>query len=105
MMAVVRTERSRRRCRRRYAAAPDLDGGRAVEKIAEQSRRALLKNLIHPLPVQDPNGEMFRRPALPFAGARRRTGWSNYEGGAAARRGKTLTRLDVFFVETDGSVI
>ena len=38
MTAVVRTERSRRRCRRRYAAAPDLDGGRAVTKIVEQSR-------------------------------------------------------------------
>ena len=29
---VLRTERSNRRCRRRYAAAPDLDGGRAVAK-------------------------------------------------------------------------
>ena len=29
---VIRTERSNRRCRRRYAAAPDLDGGRAVAK-------------------------------------------------------------------------
>ena len=68
---VLRTECSRRR----YAAAPDLDGGRAVAKIVEQSRRALPKNLIRSLPVQDPKGERFRRPALPFAGARRRSGW------------------------------
>ena len=57
----------------------------------EQSRLALPKNLIHLLPVQDHKNERFRRPALPFAGARRRSGWSNYEGGATARRGKTLT--------------
>jgi hypothetical protein len=62
----------------------------------EQSRLALPKNLIRPLPVQDHNSKRFRRPALPFAGARRRSGWSNYEGGAAAWRGKTLTRLDAF---------
>src|SRR6185312_1547571 len=72
---VLRTECSKRRHRGRYTAAPDLDGGRAVAKIIEQSRRALPKNLIRPLPVQDPKGERFRRPALPFAGARRRSGW------------------------------
>ena len=32
MKTVLRTERSNRYCRRRYAAAPDLDGGRAVAK-------------------------------------------------------------------------
>ena len=79
MKMILRTECSRRRCRRRrrrrYAALPDLDGGQAVAKIVEQSRRAFPKNLIRPLPVQDPKGERFRRPALPFAGACRRSGW------------------------------
>ena len=72
---VVRMECSRRRHRRRYAAAPDLDGERAVAKIVEQSRRALPKNLIRPLPVQNFKDKKFRRPALPFAGARRHSGW------------------------------
>ena len=88
-MVVVRTEYSRRR----YAATPDLDGGRAVAKIVEQSCRALPKNLIRPLPMQDPKGERFRRPALPFAGARRRSDGEDYGGGAAARGGKTLTQI------------
>ena len=35
---------------------------RGVER--EQSREALPKNLIRPLPVQDRKGEWFRRPAL-----------------------------------------
>ena len=94
-MAVVRMERSRRRCRRRYAAAPDLDGGRAVAKIVEQSRRALPKNLIRPLPVQDLKGERFRRPALLFAGAR---DGEDYGGGAAVRGGKTLTQIRCILV-------
>ena len=64
-----------------------------MAKIAEQSHRALPKNLIHPLPVQDPKGERFRRPALPFAGARRRSDGEDYGGGAAARGGKTLTQI------------
>jgi len=72
---VVRMECNRRRHRRRYVAALDLDGGRAVAKIVEQSRRALLKNLIRPLPVQNFKDKRFRRPALPFAGARRHSGW------------------------------
>jgi len=33
------------------------------------------QKLIRPLPVQDSKGERFQRPALPFAGARRRSGW------------------------------
>ena len=72
--------------RRRYAAAPDLDGGRAVAKIVEQSRRALPKNLIRSLPVQDPKGERFRRPALPFAGARDARDGEDHGGGAVARK-------------------
>ena len=54
-----------------------------MAKIIEQSRRALPKNLIRPLPVQD--------PALPFAGDAR-DGEDN-GGGAAARGGKTLTQI------------
>jgi len=50
---VLLTECSSRCRRRRFAAAPDLDEGRAVMKILEQSRRALPKYLIRPLPVQD----------------------------------------------------
>ena len=42
----------------------------------EQSRTALPKNLIRPLPVQDRKDERFRRPALPRADARRRLGWT-----------------------------
>jgi hypothetical protein len=40
----------------------------------EQSRRALPKNLIRPLPVQNRKDKRFRRPALPHTDARRRLG-------------------------------
>ena len=63
----------------------------------EQSREALPKNLICPLPVQDHKDGRFRRPALPIAGARRRSGWRSYEGGASMRRGKTLGNCVVSF--------
>ena len=46
----------------------------------EQSRKALPKNLIRSLLVQDREGEWFRRPALPYV-------------GGVLRGGKTLTRL------------
>ena len=85
MTAVVRTERSRRRCRRRYTAAPDLEGGQAVAKIAEQSCWALPKNLIRPLPVQDlefgGSGDLLSRSSV-HAGAR---DGEDYGGGAVAR--------------------
>jgi len=74
--------------RRRFAAAPDsdLDEGRAVMKILEQSRRALPKNLIRPHPVQDFEdggfGDMLSRSSV-HASARDGV---DYEGGAAARR-------------------
>jgi hypothetical protein len=42
----------------------------------EESRKVLPKNLIRPLPVQDHKSERFRRPALLFAGACKRLGWS-----------------------------
>ena len=47
----------------------------------EQSRTALPKNLIRPLPVQDHKDERFRRPALPRADAV----WDgvDYDGGAS----------------------
>ena len=61
---------------------------RRAEAI-EQSRRALSKNLIRPLPVQDRLEWRFRRPALPIAGARQRSGWSR-PGGAAAERKQNL---------------
>ena len=38
-----------------------------------------------PSPVQDHKGEWFRRPAVPFAGARRRTGWSRLRWRRKAR--------------------
>ena len=46
----------------------------------EQSRRALPKNLIRPLPVQDRKDERFRRPALPHASIRDRV---DYGGGTS----------------------
>jgi hypothetical protein len=64
-------------------------GRRAVvEALGAVARRTLPKNLIRLLPVQDRKDEGFRRPALPNAGARRRSGWRNYSGSAVARRGK-----------------
>jgi hypothetical protein len=46
----------------------------ARDEEIEQSRRALPKNLIRPLPYRIAKGEWFRRPALPFVDARRRPG-------------------------------
>ena len=74
-MKTVLQMKCSRWCRRRRAASLYLDEGWAMMKIVEQSRRALPKNLIRPLPVQDPKGERFWRLALPFAGARRSSGW------------------------------
>ena len=64
-----------------------------MAKIDEQSRRALPKNLILPLSVQDPKGEdsgdlLSRSPV--HADARDGV---DYGGGAAARGGKTLTQI------------
>ena len=78
---VLQTECSKRRHRRWYTAAPDLDGGRAVTKIFKQLRRALPKNLIRLLPMQDTKGERFQRPAT--------------------RIGKTLTRIRLILVKAD----
>jgi len=69
-----------------------------VVKIVEQSRRAFSKKLIRPLSVQNPKGERFRRPALPFAAGARDGEY--YDGGTAARRGKILTRVGMSFGAT-----
>jgi len=76
MKTVLRTDRSNRRCRQRYAATPE----------DEQSRLALPKNIIRPLPVQYHKSERFRRPALPFAGARWRSGWSKLRRQRSSER-------------------
>ena len=69
-----------------FAAAPDLDEGRAVMKILEQSRWALPKNLIRPLPEQDLEdggfGYLLSR-SLVHADAR---DGLDYDGGAAVRK-------------------
>jgi hypothetical protein len=53
------------------------DTGRSSrdDKIASICVRTLSKNLIRPHPMQDLEGDEFRRPALPVADARRRSGW------------------------------
>ena len=43
-----------------------------------------------PFPVQDHKDERFRRPAVPFAGARRRTGWSRLRWRRKARDWQNL---------------
>ena len=83
---VLLMECSSRCRRRRFAAEPDLDEGRAVMKILEQSRRVLPRNLIRPLPVQDledgGSGDLlFRLPVHADA----RDGL-DYDGGAAAKK-------------------
>ena len=74
-------------------------------KIFEQSSRALPENLIRPLPVQDRedggSGDLLSRSSVHVDA---RDG-ASYEDGAAARRGKTLTRLDCVLVEADRSNI
>ena len=86
MKMVLLTECSSRCHRRRFAAAPDLDEGRAVIKILEQSRRTLPKNLIHPLPVQDledgGSGDPLSRSSV-HADARDQIG---YDDGTTARK-------------------
>ena len=80
---VLQTEWSRRRAR-----AHDLDEGQAVMKIVDQSCRTLPKNLICPLPVQDPKGSIDLLSRSPVhADARDGLGYSD---SATARRGKTL---------------
>ena len=55
----------------------------------EQSRTALPKNLIRPLPVQDRKDERFRRPALLIADAPLRSGRRELKGGSAMKRGES----------------
>ena len=79
---------------------PDLDERRAVMKILEQSPRALSKDLIRPLPMQDHedggSGHLLSRSSV-HADAR------EVQATKAAQqreRGKTLTRVDLFLVKT-----
>ena len=93
---VVLTECSSR-CRRRwFAAAPDLDEGRAMMKILEQLRRTLPKNLIHPKPnLEDRgSGDLLSR-SLVHADARDGLG---HGGSAAARKDKTLGFVTLVWV-------
>jgi hypothetical protein len=55
--------------------------------------KALPKNLIRPLPVQDLEDEGFRRPALLIADARLRLGQRELKGGAAMKRGESETEM------------
>jgi len=85
-------------CRRwGFAAAANLDDGRAVMKIFKQSRWVLSKNLIRPLPVQNckdgDSGDLLSW-SLVLADARDEV---DYERGAAARGDNTLARIDLFF--------
>jgi hypothetical protein len=57
------------------AAGPTKSKQQGWQQDHESRVRTLPKNLIPPLPVQDLEGEGFRRPALPNADARRRSGW------------------------------
>ena len=86
MKTVLLMECSSRYRRRRFAAAPDLDEGRAVMKILEQLRWALPKNLIRHLPVQDledgGSGDLLSRSSV-HADAR---DGLDYDGGAVARK-------------------
>jgi hypothetical protein len=52
----------------------DVDAAGFDDKIASNRVSTLPKNLIRPLPMQDLEGEGFRRPGLPIVDARRRSG-------------------------------
>ena len=84
-------------CRRwGFAAAANLDDGRAVMKIFKQSRWVLSKNLIRPLPVQNckdgDSGDLLSW-SLVLADARDEV---DYDRDAAARGANTLARVDLF---------
>ena len=55
----------------------------------------LPKNLICPLPVQDPKGSIDLLSRLPVHADARDE--EDYDGSAAVRRGKILTRVDMYF--------
>ena len=84
-------------CRgRRFAVAPDLDEGRAVMKILEQSCWMLPKNLIRPKPnLEDRgSGDLLSR-SLVHADARDGLG---HGGSSAARKDKTLGFVTLVWV-------
>jgi hypothetical protein len=69
----------------------ELEGKYTVVKILSSRAKALPKNLIRPLSVQDPKGEELQRPTLPFADARRARDGEDYGSGAATRRDENLS--------------
>jgi hypothetical protein len=74
---------------RRSRRADTPFGRRAVvEALGAVTRRTLPKNLIRLLPVQDRKDKGSGDLLTPVAGARKRSDWSSYSGGAIARRGK-----------------
>ena len=99
MKIVLLTECGNRCRKRRFAAAPDLDEGLVVMTIFEQSRRALPKNLIRPLLMQDRedggSGDLLSRSPV-HADARDE---EDYGGGVAAKIGKTLTQIRLILVK------
>ena len=105
MKTVLRTECSNRRCRRRYAAVPDLGGGRVVEKnICNRAWRFPKTWFVLSrcrITGANGSGDLLSRSSVHVDA---RDG-ASYEDGAAARRGKTLTRLDCVLVEADRSNI
>jgi hypothetical protein len=67
----------------------------------EQSREALPKNLFRLLTVQDPKGERFRNLLSCSSVHTGAQDGEDYGGGAAARRGKTLTQIILILVKAD----
>jgi len=69
--------------------------------IFEQSRRALPKNFIRPLPMQDREdggfGDLLSRSPV-HADVRDE---EDYGGGVATKIGKTLTQIRLILVKTD----
>ena len=83
------TGRSRRCLRRWYASSPDLLSRRPVVEAAS-SRVERFPKPNSPSPVHDHKGNWFQRPALPFAGGRRRSGWSRLRWRCKARDWQNL---------------
>ena len=82
--------RRRRRWRRAAREPGDRPGSRAVMKNLKAVARSASQKPYSPSPVQDHKDERFRRPAVPFAGARRRTGWSRLRWRRKARDWQNL---------------
>ena len=102
--SVLRTGHRNRRCRRRYATTPDLDGRRAVAKKTSSRAWRFPKTQFSlsrcRITRANRSGDLLSRSPV-HGGARDGV---NYEGGAATRRGKTLTRLDAFWYRPTGQL-